>query len=181
MINCRTHQFSDTNIGRTEIATIVDLARGCSPTHIMLANRMGAWSDVAFSWYSARNTSVRKLQLSDKAINFRTALIIGVQKQSQISKVACKVAYLFSNTPPNLDRKRPRLCSALLVFARFLNQMSDKNHRQNVSQCSSIPAWNFMHAGTIRYRSRMTHPALECPQDQSSPCMHTYLVIRSCW
>jgi hypothetical protein len=40
----------------------------------MLANRMGAWSDVAFSRYFARNTSVQKLQLSDKTINFQTVL-----------------------------------------------------------------------------------------------------------
>ena len=52
MINCRTHQLAS-NIGRTEIATLVGLyTRGCSPIHIillMLANRMGAWSDVGFA------------------------------------------------------------------------------------------------------------------------------------
>ena len=95
----------------------------------MLANRMVpslGWCCV-FAIYSA---SIQKLQFSDKTINFRIALIIiCVQKQSQISKAACKVAAYIcsSNTPgpPNFDCKRPHLHSAaLLVFARFLNNWS---------------------------------------------------------
>jgi hypothetical protein len=42
--------LSDTNIG--EIATIVGLARGCSPTHILIVNRM---SLVTNSMYSYRH------------------------------------------------------------------------------------------------------------------------------
>ena len=42
----------------------------------------------------ARNVSVRRLQFSDKMINFRTALTIGIQKQSQILKVGYKDAFL---------------------------------------------------------------------------------------
>ena len=50
-----------------EIATIVGLREDVGPTHAMFTNLADlAWSDVAFSRYSARNTSVRKLQLSDK-------------------------------------------------------------------------------------------------------------------
>ena len=42
-------------------------------------------------WYVlaifVRNASVRRLQFSDKMVDFRTVLIIGIQKQSQITTV----------------------------------------------------------------------------------------------
>ena len=59
--------YSDTNIGIMEIAEIVSLARGCSPTHI---HRKRPWSDVAFWRYPTRNTSVQKLQLCRKNNQF---------------------------------------------------------------------------------------------------------------
>ena len=79
--------YSDTNIGRTEIAEVADLARGCSPTHILIANRQWSRSDIAFWWYFTRNTSVRRLQFSGRMIGFLTTLTVGVQNLHQFSNV----------------------------------------------------------------------------------------------
>ena len=84
-INCRTDRFLDSYmyVGRMEIAMIVGLVQGHSPTHMCMANQMRPWSNVAFSIFT-RNISIWRLQFLDKVINFRTVLIIGVHKQSQI-------------------------------------------------------------------------------------------------
>ena len=109
-----------------EMAAIVGLVQGCSPTHVLIANWI--WP-CAFSRYSTRNTSVWLLQSSDKMISFWTVVTIGVQNLSHISKVHCKKAclFLYHASKWHVDHKRPRVCSAaLLIFLRFLYQISDK-------------------------------------------------------
>jgi hypothetical protein len=72
--------------------------------------------------------------------NVTVAFSQEVEPDMESGLQGCMLTCSSINTPPNLDRKRPRLqlySAALLVFARFLNQISDEFWTMNLSATSN--------------------------------------------
>ena len=154
-----------TYIRRMEIAMIIRLVWGCSPTHVLITNRIWPWSDVAFWRYYTRNASVRLLQSSDKTINFWTALTVDVKNLSQISKLHCKTVHLFLYYASKYWRQTTLfVLNSTACILSFSPSNIRQNHEQNMYTSSSIPD----HTLYSQAQSRMTRAALRRPLDQYS-------------
>ena len=135
MINCLTDWLSDSYIRKTEIATIVSLVQGRSPTHACTANRM--WSLHFGDICQCPKTAVFGLKFRPKTAVFiwialskdwlfnDQSLDSAIQMQSQILKVGCKDAYLLLYHVSKLWLQTTLLALNSIAFI-VSHQISDK-------------------------------------------------------